>query len=132
MSFAGLNRANPGKRVLSNLGASFERFDMLVHFRSDAGDMIMFGEVAVTLLKMMGQSGDVPGAILAADIPGALARLQGAVAAHPSEALPTEAREGAEPPVSLRQRAFPLIELLTRASNRHADVIWEVEHPLAG
>jgi hypothetical protein len=100
---------------------------MLVHFRSDAGDMIMFGEVAVTLLKMMGQSGDKPGAIHAAHNPGALARLQRAVAAHRSEAPPTEAREGGEPPVSLRQRAFPLIDLLIRASSRHADVIWEVE-----
>lgn len=106
---------------------------MLVRFRSDAGDMIMFGEVAVTLLKMMGQSGGVPGAILAVDIPAALARLQRAVAANRPESPPPEAREAGEPPpVSLRQRAFPLIDLLTRASKKHADVIWEEERPLTG
>jgi hypothetical protein len=105
---------------------------VLVRFRSDAGDMIMFGEVAVALLKMMGQSGGVPGAILAADIPAALDRLQRAVAANRPESPPPEAREAGEPPVSLRQRAFPLIDLLTRASKKHADVIWEEERPLTG
>ena len=88
---------------------------MLVRFRSDAGDMIMFGEAAVTLLKMMGQSGSVPGAILAADIPAALARLQSAVATHKDAPRAPREAENDEPPVSLRQRAFPLIELLRTA-----------------
>jgi len=105
---------------------------MLVRFRSDVGDMVMFGEVAVTLLKMMGQSGGVPGAILAADIPVALARLQGAVAANQIEPAPSAARDEGEPRVSLRQRAFPLIELLGRAIKKDADVIWEEERPLTG
>jgi hypothetical protein len=103
---------------------------MLVRFRSDAGDLIMFGDVAVKLLKMMGQTGDVPGAILAADIPKAVERLQHAVGAQQeapkgSSAEPT--RDEREPPVSLRQRAFPLIELLQRAIRKHVDVIWQVE-----
>jgi hypothetical protein len=84
----------------------------------------MFGEVAVTLLKMMGQSGSVPGAILATDIPVALARLQGAVAANHVEPAPPAARDD--------QRAFPLIELLGRAIKKDADVIWEEERPLTG
>jgi hypothetical protein len=105
---------------------------MLVRFRSDVGDIIMFGEVAVALLRMMGQSGSVPGAILAADIPAALALLQGAITAN--QAAPTRSRErdDGEPPVSLRQRAFPLIDLLDRAARKDADVIWEEERPLTG
>lgn len=88
----------------------------------------MFGEVAVTLLRMMGQSGSVPGAILAADIPGALARLQAALGTHLGETpQPSRTNDDSEPPVSLRQRAFPLIELLQRAITRNADVIWEKE-----
>jgi hypothetical protein len=83
----------------------------------------MFGEVAVTLLKMMGQSGSVPGAILATDIP---------VAANHVEPAPPAARDDGEPRVSLRQRAFPLIELLGRAIKKDADVIWEEERPLTG
>ena len=92
---------------------------MLVRFRSDAGDLIMFGDVAVKLLKMMGQTGDVPGAILANDIPAAAKRLQAAVGAQPeTERGAQSPRDEREPPVSLRQRAFPLIELLQRAIAR--------------
>ena len=54
---------------------------MLVKFRSDAGDMTMFGDVAIELLKMMGHSGTVPSAMLAKDIPAAVDRLKHAVAA---------------------------------------------------
>ncbi|NBR29570.1 MAG: DUF1840 family protein, partial [Betaproteobacteria bacterium] len=49
---------------------------MLVKFDSEAGQILMFGDVAVALLKLMGQSGTVPGAILAPDIPAAVERLQ--------------------------------------------------------
>jgi hypothetical protein len=103
---------------------------MLVKFDSDAGAITMFGDVAVTLLKLMGQSGGIPGAILAADIPAALEKLQKAVAtqaAHP-KARPDDETE--EPNVSLRQRAFPLIELLQRAAQRKADVIWDRDRPI--
>jgi len=104
---------------------------MLVKFNSDAGALIMFGDVARKLLRMMGQTGDVPGALLAPDVPAALERLKKAVAAEPA------AREGGgpaagneEPPVSMRQRAFPLIDLLTRAAMRDRDVVWEEERSL--
>ncbi len=103
---------------------------MLVKFDSDAGAITMFGDVAITLLKMMGQSGAIPGAILAADIPAALEKLQSAVtqqAAHP-RARPDDETE--EPNVSLRQRAFPLIDLLQRAAQRKADVIWDRDRPI--
>ncbi|MGQ0522935.1 MAG: DUF1840 domain-containing protein [Betaproteobacteria bacterium] len=102
---------------------------MLVRFRSDAGDLLMFGDVAVTLLKMMGQTGDLPGAILASDIPAALDRLQGAVGAQRDAPSPEAAgrHDERDPPVSLRQRAFPLIELLQRAIRKNVDVIWQVE-----
>ena len=49
---------------------------MLVTFTTDAyADITMFGDVALALLKMMGHSGTVPSAILAADVPAALSRL---------------------------------------------------------
>jgi len=55
---------------------------MLVTFRTSAyADITMFGTAAVSLLKLMGHSGTVPGALLAADIPDALERLQAAIAA---------------------------------------------------
>lgn len=104
---------------------------MLVKFNSDAGALIMFGDVARKLLKMMGQTGDVPGALLAPDIPAALERLKHAVGAEPDEpgSGKTAGRDG-EPQVSMRQRAFPLIELLGRAAKQKRDVVWEEERSL--
>lgn len=89
----------------------------------------MFGDVAVTLLKMMGHSGTVPGAILAQDVPPALERLKATVAAAP-ELGPEQGSSAGdpgdkEPVVSIRQRAFPLIELLERAAQKRCDVLWD-------
>jgi hypothetical protein len=71
---AGFLSDSPGQRIHS------EDNDMLVTFTSKAyADITMFGDIAVTLLKMMGHSGTVPGAILAADLPAALSRLTAAI-----------------------------------------------------
>ena len=104
---------------------------MLVKFKTDAGDMTMFGDVAVTLLKMMGQSGGLPGALLAKDVPAALERLKRAAAVAPDAPAPDpDPRDEAEPKVSLRQRAFPLVELLGRCVQKNCDVIWEQDRPI--
>ena len=102
---------------------------MLVRFNSDAGAIIMFGDVAVRLLKMMGQTGDIPGALVGADIPAALERLQRAVAAHagePTTSPSDDEEKEKELPVSLGQRAYPLIDLLKRAAEKDCHVIWDV------
>ena len=53
---------------------------MIVTFRSEAyADIMMFGEIAIQLLKLMGHSGTVPGALLAEDVPEALANLKKAI-----------------------------------------------------
>ena len=100
---------------------------MLVNFDSDVGGFTMFGEPAVKLLKMMGHSGTVPSAILAKDIPAALDRLKAALATHPGPPPAVEKADerDKEPKVSLEQRAFPLIDLLTRAAARGCDVTWK-------
>ncbi len=101
---------------------------MLVKFdTTDAGQILMFGDVAVTLLKMMGQTGVVPGAILAADIPPALDQLKKNVAAQAEHPRARPGDEKEEPNVSLRQRAVPLIQLLERAANTGCDVTWTKE-----
>ena len=98
---------------------------MLVRFDSKVGMLQMFGDVAKTMLRMMGQSGSVPGAILAKDIPAAVERLRQGVGMAPQTGQ--KADEDGEAPVNLSQRAFPLIELLERAAKAGADVIWEEE-----
>ena len=105
---------------------------MLVRFECDEGSITMFRDAAVMLLKMMGQTGVMPGALLATDIPAALERLKRAAATqhdapHPEE---NDEKNGGAPSVSTRQRAFPLIELLARAAKEECDLIWEEERPL--
>jgi hypothetical protein len=49
---------------------------MLVQFSSPKTEsIIMFGDVAVQLIRMLGGSGNIPGAMAAKDVPGALERL---------------------------------------------------------
>src|ERR1019366_850948 len=70
---------------------------MLVTFHSKAwSSIIMTRDIAVTLLKMAGHSGTVPSAMLAADIPAALTRLnQGLAAADPDDAAQKHAARAA-------------------------------------
>lgn len=100
---------------------------MLVRFDSKAGTITMFGDIAKKLLQLMGQSGAVPGAILGKDIPAAAARLRQATFGETEKPAAVEKNDEGELPVNLRQRAFPLIELLDRAAKQNADVIWEEE-----
>ena len=110
---------------------------MLIRFDSKAGRLTMFGDVAVHLLKMMGHSGTVPSAILAADIPAAVQRLEKALENPPPlPAKPKQAEgekgdgdEDREPRVSLPQRAYPLLQLLRNAAAQKVDVMWEQEGP---
>lgn len=93
----------------------------------------MFGDVAVTLLKMAGHSGTVPGALLAGDIPAALARLEHAAAASPEGTGQSSVRPGgdddASPPVGLGLRAYPLVQMLKAAATQGCDVMWEEDRP---
>ncbi|BCB27202.1 hypothetical protein SKTS_20880 [Sulfurimicrobium lacus] len=98
---------------------------MLVTFTTDAyADITMFGEVAVTLLKMMGHSGTVPGAILAADVPDALRRLTAAINAEKASP-PIEDSDADEPVVSMANRGLPLINLFTAAAKDGCNVMWK-------
>ncbi len=99
---------------------------MLIRFDSKVGRITLFGSVAVQLLKMMGHSGTVPGALLATDIPEAVARLKQALAAYqePPPKARSEKEWDEEPPVPLRNRAFPLIQLLEESANADSSVMW--------
>jgi hypothetical protein len=100
---------------------------MLVTFTTKAyADITMFGDVALALLKMMGHSATVPGAILAEDVPAALSRLTAAIEAE--KAAPPVEDEDAdedEPVVSIAHRALPLINLLAAAAKAESNVMWK-------
>lgn len=106
---------------------------MIVRFSTRVGALTMHGDAAVALLRAMGHSGTVPGAILAADLPAALAQLRRALDAQAAAAPPAPPPSGneddeeqeREPPVSLRMRAVPLIDMIETAIARGSDLMWE-------
>ena len=105
---------------------------MVIRFESKAGGFIMLAEHALPLIRMTGHSGTVPGAIPAAEVAHALTALRAALAAAPASAPAPAAADGcddepAPTPVSLRQRAFALTDLLERAARKGCDVQWAEE-----
>ena len=98
---------------------------MLVTFTTDAyADITMFGDVALTMLKMMGHSATAPGAILAVDVPVALRRLTVAIDAEKASP-PVADKDADEPVVSMAHRALPLINLLAAAAKEERNIMWK-------
>lgn len=109
---------------------------MIVKFSTRAGALVMHGDAAVAMLKALGHSGKVPGAILAADLPAALASLQRALengsleaAGPPPEPSDEDERKDDDrepaPRVSMRMRAVPLVDMIQTAIARGSDLMWE-------
>lgn len=101
---------------------------MLVTFETAAYPRItLFGDVAIKILELMGQSGSVPGALAPADVPGAAEKLRlelERLAEPETEVAPEDQENNTPPPVSLQQRAFPILELLRAAEREQAHVTW--------
>lgn len=99
---------------------------MLITFTTPVyADITMFGDVALNMLKLMGHSATVPGALLAEDIPEALQRLEAAVEVDKQSPQPPAEAEDGEAAVSLSHRALPLIELLKAAIKANRNVMWD-------
>jgi hypothetical protein len=97
---------------------------MLVTFSCrEYGNITLFGEVATRLLKMMGHSATVPGAIMADEVPAALHSLQDNI--NHIKPMNTPDDEDGEPQISLATRAVPLINLLKAASQKNCNVMWK-------
>ena len=91
---------------------------MLVTFSCDSYvNVILFGDIAVQLLKLMGHTGTVPSALLAQDVSRARQNLQKAV--DEARNHPTDT-----PEVSLVNRALPLLALLDSAEINRCNVMW--------
>lgn len=103
---------------------------MLVTFKTTAyADITMFGDAATDLLKLMGHSGNIPGAIVGEDVAEALAKLKQNLSEQPEAS--TDTAQGAEDDdeksnrVALATRAVPLIELLEAAAASGANILWD-------
>lgn len=99
---------------------------MLVKFESNAAaDITMFGDDAKHLLSIIGHSGAIPSALQAQDLPAALQKLEKAVAVNKAADTAQDPDEEFKP--GLSQRALPLIQMLKKAIEMDADVMWEKE-----
>ena len=115
---------------------------MIVTFQSPAsGDVIMFGDVAQRMMKLMGKEPADKGIITVEQLPDAIARLKAAIeedkrqrAGLSEEDLPqTEPDVGksvksSRPFVTLTQRAVPLLELLEWSLKKKKPVVWGVSN----
>lgn len=101
----------------------------MVRFESDAGAPVtMSEELALRFVRMSGHHETVPGAIVADDIPDALASLRRAVAMEQQatdDAASPGQEDDDEPPVSLSTRAFPLVRLFEAAARKRKDLLWD-------
>jgi Domain of unknown function (DUF1840) len=107
---------------------------MLYKFRSKAtGDLIMLPAHGDTMLRLLGREPSAKGIFEAADQPALIVALETAIAE--AEAAPPRQDVGkgdgeAEPDparsVGLRQRLWPMIEMLRRCQAAGEPVVWGV------
>ena len=100
---------------------------MIYKFKSPAsGDLIMLGPQGDQVLRLLGREPAARGIIEPAAMPAALAALQAAVVAE--EQSPADAADAAAAPampaVGLRQRLWPMIEMLRRCLAAEKPIVW--------
>ena len=98
---------------------------MLITFKSKAhADVVMFGDAARELIRLMGKTDTLPSAVGPEDIPRALSRLQAGLA-EKKQPEPHDDDEEEDDKVQLHTRALPLIEMLNAALDADVPVMWE-------
>jgi hypothetical protein len=102
-------------------------------FRSKAtGDVLMLGTTGDQLLSIMGRQPATTGIIEPAAMPAAIKAIEDAVAREESgQARVKEAELGTDPhdpqeAVTLRQRAWPLLEMMKSAHAAAVEIVWGV------
>ncbi|MEP6874884.1 MAG: DUF1840 domain-containing protein [Burkholderiales bacterium] len=107
---------------------------MIYKFKSKAaGDVIMMGPTGDDVLRVIGKSSGATGIIEVAAMPAAIAALEQAIAADEAARAQAEKDAAAEGTklaprdgVTLRQRAWPLVDMMKRSIAEKADVVWGV------
>lgn len=97
---------------------------MIYKFKSAAtGDLIMLAPNGDQMLRLIGREPAPQGIIEVAAMPEAIAALLAAIA---KEETPPEDDDQRLPPVGLRQRLWPMIEMLRRCEAAGEPVVWGV------
>ncbi len=107
---------------------------MLYRFKSKAGaDVVMLGDSGSDVLRLLGREPAPQGILESAQLPALIQALEAGVAADEAQfqqAVDAAKAAGDAVPrrqgVSLRQRAWPLRELMVRSQKEGADVVWGV------
>ena len=107
---------------------------MIYKFKSkSSGDVIMTASSGDQLLRLLGREPSRQGIIEASAMPGAIAALERAVAEDESARAAAAAQRAArgEAPdatgeVTVRQRVWPLVEMMKRSQAEDADIVWGV------
>jgi hypothetical protein len=107
---------------------------MLYKFKSKAaGDVIMLAASGDRVLRILGRDPAAKGILEVAAMPAAMQAIEAAVVQDELERQQADAEAVAEgkslPPreaVSLRQRAWPLLEMIRRSHAAGADIVWGV------
>jgi hypothetical protein len=108
---------------------------MLYKFKSQAGgDVIMLGPNGDQLLNLIGKDTTPSGIVEVAQMPAAIAALEAAVAqddaARAQRGAGDETEDAAGPNgaegISLRQRVWPMVELMRRALAADKVIVWGV------
>ena len=102
---------------------------MIYKFKSKAaGDVIMLGPNGDQVLRLIGKEPAAKGIIEPAAMPAAIAAIEQAVTTDEAarQAPANERDDAPHDRVSLRQRAWPLVEMMKRAQAAHQEIVWGV------
>lgn len=104
---------------------------MIYKFKSKAaGDVIMLAPHGDQILRIVGKAPAAQGIFEVADMPAAMAAIEQAVAAEEASAQQSDTAADRKPAsadrIGLKQRAWPLVEMLKRCHAEGAVVVWGV------
>ncbi len=103
-------------------------------FKSKAtGDLIMMGPIGDEVLRVIGKEPASQGIIEPAAMPAAILAIEDAIAREESQPAPIPSDSAGEgddlsrdESVTLRQRAWPFVEMMKRAHAEDATIVWGV------
>lgn len=107
---------------------------MIYKFKSKAtGDVIMLGPTGDHMLSVMGREPSPKGIIEPDAMPAAMAAIENAIKTEEAayqQAVADAKAKGEKPPksesVGIRQRAWPLVEMMKRAHKAGEPIVWGV------
>lgn len=100
---------------------------MLYKFKSKAaGDVIMLGPNGDELLRILGREALPKGIIEVGDMPAAIAAIEAAVQAAPAAGGDDDEAQDEKRRVALRQRVWPMVEMLRRCHAAREAIVWGV------